>query len=311
MSEKQLIQAMRPGGVGPFSARKEHDLGRFGLGLKTASLSQCRRLTVVSKNKMTRHNIARWDLDFLRESNQWLVNRDLAKGSEQKIDASGIKKGGTIVLWEHLDRLVESADAANRGAHDHFLERVESLEKHLGMIFHRFMAEEGLKLFVNDNPVRSWNPFLPEEKARQALSAETIGAGVRKVVVQPFVLPHYSKLKGDYEAAAGPEGWSHQQGFYVYRNKRLLVPGGWLGLGFKREEQYMLARVQIDITNQADSYWEIDVKKSRARPPGSLKGRFETYRPNHADPGHRSVSLSRKTQGAKPSRSPLPGLAAH
>jgi hypothetical protein len=99
------------------------------------------------------------------------------------------------------------------------------------------------------------------------------------VEVQGFVLPHSSRLQeAEFAAAAGAEGWTSQQGFYVYRNQRLLVPGSWLGLGgtraWTKEEPFKLARIRLDIPNSADAEWKINVTKAMADPPGFLRSRL-------------------------------------
>jgi len=89
-------------------------------------------------------------------------------------------------------------------------------------------------------------------------------------------LPHKDRLKeSEFENASGPNGWAAQQGFYLYRNKRLILAGSWLGLGgtkaWAKEESMRLARIRIDITNAADSEWDIDIKKSTAKAPLALR----------------------------------------
>jgi hypothetical protein len=72
MSETDLRAAMVLGSQDPRAHRDATDLGRFGLGLKTASFSQCRRLTVATKaNKTT--SAARWDLDLVTRTDEWLL----------------------------------------------------------------------------------------------------------------------------------------------------------------------------------------------------------------------------------------------
>lgn len=99
--------------------------------------------------------------------------------------------------------------------------------------------------------------------------------GGKKIIIHPFILPHRSKLDDDsYENAGGPGGWNERQGFYIYRNERLIVPGDWLGLGFRKEQHLKLARIMVDIPNSFDGDWKIDVKKSVARPPALIKDEF-------------------------------------
>jgi len=180
---------------------------------------------------------------------------------------------GTVVVWQQLDRIVGAADVDDEGAHKRFLELARSVRAHLAMTFHRFLSQRaGMTVMVNDHEVPPWDPFLSRNGSRQVLAVEKLPLDGGTVTVQPVVLPHRSKLSAeDFELAGGERGWNSLQGFYVYRSKRLLVAGDWLGLGFQKEEHYKLARIQIDITNDMDPLWQIDVRKSMARPPGALR----------------------------------------
>jgi hypothetical protein len=274
MTEAQLISAMRPGSQSPLEKRKQDDLGRFGLGLKTASFSQCRRLTVASRSKNHSVAIRRWDLDYVNQVDEWRLLRAPAEGSAQKFNDLETASCGTSILWECLDRVVGEAKVDNQKAQDDFLEAVEVVENHLSIVFHRFLEKrDRLKLWINQHPVQPWNPFLPNAQATQILPLEPLTFKGETMWVQPYVLPHHSKIDLDtYNKAAGLNGWNAQQGFYVYRNERLLVAGDWLGLGgYRKDEHCKLARIQVDLPNSMDSEWNIDIKKSKARPPASLK----------------------------------------
>lgn len=280
MTEDELVNAMRPGSQSPLKNRDQRDLGRFGLGLKTASFSQCRRLTVASRAEGSEATIRRWDLDYVQQTDQWRLLRAASPGSESRLAEIEVMPAGTIVLWECLDRVVGTAEADDRRAHDHFLQIVETVEEHLAMVFHRFLKKRvstasqrnRLQIWINGNFIEPWDPFLSDGKATQTLPEEKFFIRHKQLVVQPYVLPHHSKIDLETHArAAGIGGWNAQQGFYVYRNERLLVPGDWLGLGFQKEEHCKLARIQVDLPNSLDDDWSIDVKKSIARPPASLK----------------------------------------
>jgi hypothetical protein len=151
------------------------------------------------------------------------------------------------------------------------------------MVFHRFLSKSrGLKIFLNGREIKPWDPFLTNHPSTQHLPPEFVSYAGQKIVIRPFVLPHRSKLDDkSYELAGGPGGWNERQGFYVYRNERLIVPGDWLGLVFKkgrpiRKEQHTkLARIMVDIPNSFDGDWKIDVKKSVARPPNIIKDEFQ------------------------------------
>ncbi|MDN7135984.1 ATP-binding protein [Pseudidiomarina terrestris] len=288
MDNKTLINAMRPGSSNPLDVRPESDLGRFGLGLKTASFSQCRSLTVASKVTGGEPNLSRWDLDYVGKHNEWRLLKDARPGSVERFTRLKSMEHGTIVLLENLDRLCHQQNVKDESQRRKFFARIESLTQHISMVFHRFMERRnGLNIFINgyDNThkLRPWDPFLSLKEATlpQPQEKKAFHAGIVKV--KGYVLPHKDKLSTDeYEAAAGQNGWNDQQGFYIYRNERLLVAGSWLGLGghrhgWTKEEHYKLARIKVDIPNSMDSAWQIDVKKSTAVPPALVADWLENY----------------------------------
>jgi hypothetical protein len=274
ITEKEMLDAMRPGSRNPLDARDPKDLGRFGLGLKTASFSQCRRLTVRSIRKGDAEPVTRcWDLDFVRQRNKWLLLKNAREQSEPFLGRLRKMGQGTSVLWEKMDRIVTGQDVDNQVHENFFHQRIDGVKNHLAMVFHRFMeGRNRLTIFINKQQIEPWDPFLISQKATQQLADEAISLFQRSINIVPYVLPHLSKLsKKIHDEAAGIRGWNAHQGFYVYRNKRLLVPGDWLGLPFSKEEHYKLARIQLDIPNSMDQQWEIDVTKSKARPPDALR----------------------------------------
>lgn len=272
MTDPELEAAMTLGTINPLDQRAPTDLGRFGLGLKTASFSQCRRLTVASRREGEELVCLRWDLDAIATDPEggWRMFEGPAPGSERFIEPLAALRSGTLVLWERMDRVVMPGSNV-----DHFADLIDDVELRFGMIFHRLLEghRSDFRLFINDRPVAPWDPFMTGHPAKTwASPIARLPTSSGLVEVQCHVLPHKDRLSGDdFAKAGGPEGWTSQQGFYVYRNKRLLLAGGWLGLGkgrvWNREESHRLARIRVDIPNSADSDWKIDVRKSTARPP--------------------------------------------
>jgi hypothetical protein len=273
MNNEELIQAMKPGSKNPLDGRSNKDLGRFGLGLKTASFSQCRKLTVLSKKEGFQQSFWTWDLDYVKETGKWELLKFLPDANiESEIDN---QKSGTIVLWNDIDRLVKNFHPDDAKALDKFLVVMEQVKNHLSMVFHRFIESGSIKIWFQGRQIKAWNPFLISESATQIFPDEYLNNG--KVTVKGFVLPHKSKISEEtYKEAEGPKGWGEQQGFYVYRNERLLLSGDWLGI-YRKEEHYKLARIQIDVPNTLDSEWQIDIKKSIARPPIILREQLKAY----------------------------------
>lgn len=279
MTDAELENAMTLGTINPLDERAPTDLGRFGLGLKTASFSQCRRLTVASKVMDGELVCLRWDLDAIASDPEigWKIFEGTATGSEHLLAPLAEKPSGTLVLWEKLDRVVTSGSTV-----DDFLDLTYDVESRLAMIFHRLIEgfQPHFRLFLNKKLLKPWDPFMTGHPAKPWESpVESCVTPSGKIEIQCHVLPHKDKLSDeDFNRAGGPEGWNSQQGFYVYRNKRLLLAGGWLGLGrgraWNREESHRLARIRIDIPNSADADWKIDVKKSTAKPPIYVRARL-------------------------------------
>jgi len=277
MSEDNLIRAMRPGSRSPLEERDPGDLGRFGLGLKTASFSQCRKLSVGSRAVGHDPAIRIWDLDYVNQCGEWRLKKVDARDSDDAFSVLETRTNGTVVLWEQIDRLVGDAEKDDRQRESLFYEYIDTVKSHLGMIFHRFLENQNtLKIFINNRPLSPWDPFLRNHPSTQLLPEEPLYHSEQKITIRPFVLPYRAKLNDRaYETAGGPGGWNLRQGFYIYRNNRLIVAGDWLGLGFRKETHTKLARILVDIPNSMDEDWKIDVRKSVARPPAHLRDDFK------------------------------------
>lgn len=279
MDDASLETGMRLGARDPRAVRATSDLGRFGLGLKTASFSQARRLTVASRQNGGPVACLRWDLDLIGQESglEWPIFEGPASGSEQLFVPLEQMEHGTVVLWEKLDRIVTDGF----GATD-MIELADRIEAHLAMTFHRLLEgnQPTLRFLLNGRRIQPWDPYLIGHPGKALESPEYRILHTTGVTVQCHVLPHRDMLKSiEREAAAGPGGWTQQEGFYVYRNKRLLLAGGWLGLGdagkpWLRDEAHRLARIRLDIPNTADADWKINILKSKASPPVRLRSQL-------------------------------------
>lgn len=270
MTTQQLLNAMRLGSQSPLAGRSTGDLGRFGLGLKTASISQARELTVVSLHSSS-PNVAvrRWDLDEVRSTGQWRLRNSMP---DQAIDDISFTGTGTAVIWTRCDRLVGQENGGGNGTRTQFLAVADRVERHLALTFHRFLsARRPLKIHLNGNQISPWDPFMSHHLGTWSGGEEHLPLDGSVVKVTSYVLPHKSKITDDeHRQAAGGAGWNANQGFYVYRNDRLLVAGSWLGVGGMKEEHAKLARIALDFPVELDHHWQVDVRKSHVRPPASL-----------------------------------------
>lgn len=301
MAPDELTNAMRHGSGNPADAREPDDLGRFGLGLKTASLSQCRRLTVVSR-KSNVTSARRWDLDVVQESGRWLVVVPELSELETLPMFSQLQtlEFGTLVVWQDLDRLTAGAFDPQ----SEMTAKLSSLYEHLALVFHRFtQKEDGIEpvcLMVNGQPIPPRDPFLRANTFRQPLEGQIIRHERGEVRVLPFVLPPVSHLSPDeISLAGGKAGLRGTQGFYIYRNRRLVIWGTWFRL-VPKEEFYKLTRVQVDIPNTFDDLWALDIKKSVAYPPEVIRKRLKELIPHFADTSKKTVIYpGRRKQNAK------------
>ena len=266
MDRETLVDAMTPGSKDPNDERDINDLGRFGLGLKTSSFSQCKTLTVATKKNNFNTLKRCWDLDFVNETGKWSLLDYIS--DEKYLNLLSDKKSGTIVLWENLDRLVGNSKKENEAARNVFLEEFALVEEHLSLVFHRYLEKRKLKLWINDIDIKPWDPFMKEEEGGQLVGDEYFEND--NVHVKCYVLPHISKIDAETRINAKTEEWYKLQGFYVYRNERLLLYGDWLGL-FTKNEHYKNARILIDIPNKLDHDWKIDIKKATATPSISIR----------------------------------------
>lgn len=306
MSPDELTDAMRHGSGNPADRREATDLGRFGLGLKTASLSQCRKLTVVSKKNGV-ISARRWDLDVVQSEGKWLVvvppKSDLGGlPLYQKLES---QDSGTLVIWQELDRLTAGAKDAQR----EMTTKMAPLFEHLALVFHRFTQREeshsSVAITVNSLPLPPRDPFLGGNQFRQELEGQTIQHERGEVSVLPFVLPPVGNLSAqEVETAGGREGLRGTQGFYVYRARRLVIWGTWFGL-VPKEEFFKLTRVQVDIPNTFDNLWALDIKKSAAHPPEPIRSRLKELIPRFANTSKRTVTYSGRVTNASKKFVPL------
>lgn len=279
MSLADLKEAMR------FGSEREYegeDLGKFGLGLKTASLSQCLRLTVATRSNPNRADINAycWDVDHVSATNRWAIlpvkTAELHEGVRQHLKDTT----GTVVIWERLDRILGYKKPTGESARRQIHVMCRELEDHLAMVFHRFLAGEvrgkRLAIYVNENKVVPWDPFARNEANTKALEVKTFRhegeKGKGDIIVEPFVLPHQSRFSAQdaFNRASGPEKWNRQQGFYIYRADRMIQSGGWCGLR-ALDEHRKLARIAISFNPKLDDEFKINVAKMRVSLPAAMR----------------------------------------
>ncbi|QKV20057.1 ATP-binding protein [Oricola thermophila] len=274
MTEAELIDAMRLGSKNPTHKRAAKDLGRFGLGLKSASFSQCRCLTVLTRRN-GKTSCARWDLDRIAQRNEWSLelidNPELVKGHHL------LPETGTVVVWEKLDRL-SGGYTHDRGKRAEYMNSEFSrAERHLRLVFHRFLegTKPRVKLLLNGRRLKPIDPMASSHAATQKDPEEILRLRQGDVVIRCHTLPHHKRMsQEEWDEIGGPEGHLKSQGLYVYREDRLIIAGGWLGLA-RQTELTKLCRIAVDIPNTMDAEWRIDVKKASAQLPPVVRERLK------------------------------------
>lgn len=274
MDASTALEALRLAGTARKSRTDKQDLGRFGLGLKTASLSQASRLTLVTKQGKSIVAYC-WDINHVLESQRWEV---LCINKQDLYALPGYSRllsqeTGTLIVWEDLDYLLGEAEDKS----EHLGYKLSNLEKHLGFVFHRFIdgreygIAQSISIFINGNSVESVDPFLSRETKTQVSQDYSFSIAGSPVVVRGYTLPHHrnipAALKERFDLDRNMRDY---QGFYIYRNNRLISWGQWFGLA-KKEELNKQSRISVDITSALDDLWQIDIRKSRSEPPYEFK----------------------------------------
>lgn len=276
MDSDRIDEAMR------FGSRRSYEtgeLGRYGLGLKTASLSQCRRLEVISSTNKNQIQARALDLDFIQAVDDW-VALDLSDDSKT-IEQSKLLEGnpGTLVVWRKLDRLLPAKSPDGGWARRRILGLEAKLTRYLEMVFHRFLSGEAgttVAIRVNETELTAWDPFVRAESATNELDRNEFevehGDSSGVVTLRRFLLPQRDDFSNreEFEKASGVEKWNKQQGLYIYRANRLVQWGGWNGLR-TIDEHTKLARASLDFDTNLDDAFNINVAKMRVSLPSQLK----------------------------------------
>lgn len=270
MGFNELDNAMTLGSDRDEKEDSEYELGRFGLGLKSASFSQCLRLTVASKN-CNHINAMRYDLNKIQEKNEWLL--DILDSEEidslPEIDLLKKANTGTLVIWQCFDKIMEESDSFKNS----FINAIGVAKSHIELVFHRFWDD--IEISFNGHRIEKRDPFLTNAPNHQEGRTMTINVDGQDIFVTPFVLPYANSLTEDNKRMLGnPKSIYDDQGFYIYRNKRLIIWGSWLRMKI-RSEFNKLARVRVDIPSSLDSLWMLDVKKSSAKIPDKIKDQLQ------------------------------------
>lgn len=270
MDRDGLVDAMR------YGSPKRSDpasLGKYGLGLKTASTAYCRRLSVISRNNGSAPlHMATWDLDHVMEAQKWLLLMSDKPDEEavEHLNEIAPEKSGTVVVWTKVDRLLGNyQDLGGKPAQKALAKKVGELNEHLAEIYQRFLDTKDkrariVKIRLNGEDVRAWDPFqagLSELVASETIPTETEGGAEAEFTVKAFILPRREEFPNDEQAKAAKLS-SDRQGIYIYRQDRLIHDADWLGM-FQKEPHSTLLRIEFSFDHRLDEAFHLDIKKSQ------------------------------------------------
>lgn len=297
MDEDALFDAMRYGA--PARANLA-SLGKFGLGLKTASSSVCLKFTVISRRSPD-EPLAKlaWDLEHVEERNAWEMLREEVTPDELDWYEELCGEKGTLVIWSKCDRLLskEYDDPGGNREQQAVRRLAERLREHVGLIYYRFLdsndkRERTVTLRVNGEPVPAWNPFYPERsdqvltEAQQKLEIEMEDGSVETATIRAWILPNRRDLSSEEQKLARIT--NRGQGFYIHREGRVIQQGGWLGVFGAVEPHTSLLRVEFDFTHRLDDAFKVDVKKSKILFDPALEEALKTLlQPTYREAGNR------------------------
>jgi hypothetical protein len=278
MTLEELTQNMRIGCKDPSDDRQQGDLGRFGSGMKTASFSQARQLTVISKKEGHPIAAARWDIDRIQDTNSWCLE---VFGVEEIDQIEGVSpvfltKGGTQVIWGKLGFMEKGSHSPDQDSE--LTTRLAELKEYIALYFHRFMTGNGKRTFrLNNATIVPLDPFMSDVRGYQEGPSEKFRCVGGHIRIFTHVLPHFKNMDTELlDKHGGADGIAQKQGLYIYREKRLISAGGWLGMA-RSSQLGALARVQVDIPSALDNEWSIGVKKASLQIPSKVKLKLKKF----------------------------------
>lgn len=270
MDRNGLINAMQYGSKARPNAAS---LGKYGLGLKTASTAFCKKLSVISRaGSGASPLMATWDLYHVAKVNKWalLLSENCDEEAVDLLEETAPQHSGTVVLWESVDRLIKDyADPAGAPAKKALKAKEDGLRQHLSMVYQRFLDPEDkrerfVEIELNGKIVEAWDPFqvkLSELVAQDTIETELADGRRGSFTIRAFILPRREEFPDDKTAAAAMLS-NDRQGIYIYRENRLIHDADWLGM-YQKEPHLTGLRVEFSFDHKLDDAFHLDIKKSQ------------------------------------------------
>ncbi len=295
-----LINAMRYGSA---ARQNQASLGKFGLGLKTASTAFCRCLSVISRGSDLTVRKVQWDLDHIAATGEWKLRQpEITDDELDYLDETAQDGTGTLVVWEKVDRLIpESQRSTQKRA---FKRILEQLKFHMAMVYQRFLDKQDtnspiIVISLNGSCIEPWDPFCTKEPNTTCLYEDNLEiempgySEIPTLHIKAMLIPRRDEFSS---RAAGDDAHvsNDMQGFYVYRENRLIHSGDWMGM-FTKEPHGTLLRVELSFDHRLDEAFHVDIKKSRIL----LNEDIFMYIKDQVMPGPRRAADERYRKGTK------------
>lgn len=309
MDQDGLRNAMKYGSA---ERPNPNSLGKFGLGLKTASTAFCKKLSVISRSEPGADILkVCWDLDHIAEVNEWeLLSIEPSEDDIDLLEQAADGKSGTVVTWEKVDRLFQRAYASQRNEKKALERYINNLRSHIALVYQRFLdhtfeGASNIDIYLNDELVAPFDPFCSAEEKTDSMAEQTleINDGRAYMKIRAHLLPRKDEFSSKEAAAASRLG-NDTQGFYIYREQRLIHSGDWLGM-FKCEPHFSLLRIELAFDHDADEFLNVDIKKSRILLNEDIYGFIkDSYLPAFRREAERRYRLGTSKQVAKTGKAP-------
>ena len=265
MDSQTLANAFIMGEKSLKDQRESGDHGRYSVGMKTASIAQADYLLVVSKTRNNSFTAKAMDMEFLNENKVW-KGYDFDGVPEY---SNIIEKHGTNVTWKKLKFIDRSLplELAKKDLYS----KIDMVSSYLGMVFHRFIERNELTIKIQNRVVKPWNPFYPNVNTKLVDKHED-----EFITTKTYILPSKDELTDDeFNDMNRGDALSHQ-GFYIYRNDRMILAGGWLNLkNCKQHQKYNGLRISVDFDSRLDEYFDVGFTKSTIDFPKNITDKLE------------------------------------
>jgi hypothetical protein len=287
---------------------EELDLGKFGVGMKSSSLSQAKEITLLSKVSGGNIELRRLSSEIVHQRDEWVLIDELE--DHMFTDAISIAKNnlsemesGTCIVLENMHKLTNRIGTEAK-RQDYMTEESVIIRDYLGLVFERYIQGVNLNksdfsstyrkvnIYLNGNEeinkVVRLDPFCVDKEdgtvtgtIKKTWNIEVNLSGYsQKIPLTIWIIPksedradYCNYMDDDYDHrmknASRDAGISELQGLYIYRNQRLINFAGWHRI-CKHDPHYTCDRWEIHFPPSLDNEFQLDPSKRDVRMPAQV-----------------------------------------